>query len=34
MKRTVPAQRIGLAEWKAEIGDDVQDIYSEALFAE
>ena len=32
MKRSAPAQRIGLAEWKVEIGDCVQDICSEALF--
>ena len=32
MKRPVPAQRTGLAEWKVEIGDGVQDFLSEALF--
>lgn len=32
MKRPVPAQRIGLAEWKVEIGDGVQDLFREALF--
>lgn len=34
MERSVPAQRIGQAEWKAEIGDGVQDLCSEALFPE
>ena len=32
MKRSAPAQRIGLAEWKVEIGDGVQDLFREALF--
>ena len=32
IKRPVPAQRIGLAEWKVEIGDGVQDLCKEALF--
>lgn len=32
MKRPVPAQRNGLAEWKVEIGDGVQDFKREALF--
>ena len=32
MKCSFPAQREGLAEWKAEIGDCVQDLGSEALF--
>jgi len=34
MKRPVPAQRIGLTEWKVEIGDCVQDLSREALFPE
>jgi len=34
MKRPVPAQRTGLAEWKVEIGDGVQDFCREALFPE
>jgi hypothetical protein len=34
MKRPVPAQRSGLAEWKVEIGDVVQDFCREALFSE
>jgi len=32
MKLLAPAQRIGLAEWKVEIGDGVQDLFREALF--
>lgn len=32
MKRPVPAQRIGSAEWKVEIGEGVQDFRREALF--
>tara|TARA_Y100001933_G_C18986069_1_gene558561 strand:- start:1250 stop:1615 length:366 start_codon:yes stop_codon:yes gene_type:complete len=31
-KCSFPAQREGLAEWKAKIRDCVQDIFSEALF--
>ena len=34
MQRPVPAQRTGLAEWKVEIVDCVQDLYNEALFPE
>lgn len=34
MKRPVPAQQTGLAEWKVKIGDCVQDLCSEALFPE
>jgi len=34
MKRPVPAQRTGLAEWEVEIGDCVQDLCREALFQE
>ena len=34
MKRSAPAQRIGLAEWKVEIEDGVQDFYREAFFPE
>jgi hypothetical protein len=32
MQRSVPAKRIGLAKWRVEIEDGVQDICSEALF--
>jgi len=32
MKHPVPAQRNGLAEWKAGIADGVQDFFREALF--
>ncbi|WP_323028048.1 hypothetical protein [Gelidibacter japonicus] len=31
MKRPVPAQRNGLAKWKVEIGDRVQDVKGSAL---
>jgi len=31
MKRPVPAQRDGLAKWKVEIGDRVQDVKGSAL---
>ena len=34
MKCSFPEKREGLTEWKAEIGDCVQDICSEALFPE
>jgi hypothetical protein len=34
MKCSFPAQRKGLTEWKAKIGDYVQDIAREALFSE
>jgi hypothetical protein len=34
MQRPVPAQRTGLAQWKVEIGDGVQDFCREALFPE
>jgi len=32
MKCSFPEHREGLTEWKAKIGDCVQDICSEALF--
>ena len=32
MKCSFPEHREGLTEWKAEIGDCVQDMYREALF--
>lgn len=32
VKCSFPGHRKGLTEWKAEIGDCVQDICSEALF--
>ncbi|TVZ26110.1 hypothetical protein JM83_1057 [Gillisia sp. Hel_I_86] len=34
MQCPAPAQRIGLAEWKVEIVDGVQDFCREALFPE
>ncbi|MAB57406.1 MAG: hypothetical protein CL524_07630 [Aequorivita sp.] len=32
MECSVPAERIGLAKWRAEIGDGVQDLFNEALY--
>ena len=34
MECSFPAQRKGLTEWKAKIGDYVQDLSREALFSE